>query len=252
MNLATDAWIPIVWSGDKPGIVSLREAFERGEEIRDLAVRAHERIALMRLLICVAQAALDGPEDYDGWRTCQHRIVPAALAYLDRWRHVFELFGSGQRFLQVAKLKKPGGKTKGDEGGECNSTSKLDLALATGHNATLFDNAGGSQRAFAPAELALMLTTFQCFSPGGRIGVALWHGKETAGKGSSDHAPCLAGGMLHAFLLGDTLANTLWKNLTSTGRGGFMGRTLGANRSGSGCPRDLATGKPCRTPTAPT
>lgn len=44
MNLTTDAWIPIVCSDGKPGIVSLREAFERGEEISDLAVRAHERI----------------------------------------------------------------------------------------------------------------------------------------------------------------------------------------------------------------
>jgi len=213
MNLATDAWIPIVWSDGKPGIVSLREAFARGEEIRDLVVRPHERIALMRLLICIAQAALDGPADFDDWRVCREHIVPSALTYLDQWRKVFELFGSGQRFLQVANLKKHRGKTKGDEGGECNSTSKLDMALATGHNATLFDNAGGSVRTFAPSELALMLLTFQCFSPGGRIGVALWHGRETAGKGSSDHAPCLAGGMLQAFLLGDTLAATLWKNL---------------------------------------
>jgi len=215
MNLATDAWIPIVWSDGKPGIVGLREVFERGEEIRDLIVRTHERIALMRLLICVAQAALDGPADYDDWKACLDRIAPTALAYLDRWRHAFELFGSGHRFLQVAHLKRPSSKTKEDERDEGNATSKLDLALATGRNATLFDNAGGSGRAFAPAELALMLTTFQCFSPGGGIGVALWHGKETRGKGSSDHAPCLAGGMLHAFLLGDTLTNTLWKNLTT-------------------------------------
>lgn len=64
MNLATDAWIPIVWNVGKAGTVSLREAFERAHEIQDLAVRPHERIALMRLLICIAQAALDGPADY--------------------------------------------------------------------------------------------------------------------------------------------------------------------------------------------
>jgi CRISPR system Cascade subunit CasA len=218
MNLSTDSWIPIVWSDGKPGIVSLRKVLEGGGEIRDLAVRAHERIALMRLLICIAQAALNGPVDYDDWRACRERIVPSALAYLDRWRHAFELFGSGQRFLQVANLKKPSGKTKEDESDEGNSTSKLGLALATGHNATLFDNAGGSERAFTRAELALMLVTFQCFSPGGRIGVALWHGKETAGNGSSDHAPCLSGGMLHALLLGDNLAATLCKNLSTKQR----------------------------------
>ena len=97
-----------------------------------------------------------------------------------------------------------------DEG---NSTSKLDLALATGNNATLFDNSGGSERAFTSSQLALMLLTFQCFSPGGRIGVALWNGRETPGKGSSEHAPCLAGGMLHALLRADNLLATLHKNL---------------------------------------
>jgi CRISPR system Cascade subunit CasA len=213
MNLTTDAWIPIVWNNGKPGTVSLREAFERGEEIRDLAVRPHERISLMRLLICIAQAALDGPNDQDDWKTCLPRIVPAALDYLNRWRHAFELFGNGQRFLQVANLKKPATKSNSDDDDEGNSTSKLDLALATGNNTTLFDNSGGSERAFTAAELALMLTTFQCFSPGGRIGVALWNGKETFGKGSSNHAPCLAGGMSHALLRGDNLLATLCKNL---------------------------------------
>src|SRR5438034_7772326 len=56
MNLTTDSWIPIVCKDGQPGRVSLCEAFERGEEIRDLALRPHERIALMRLLICIAQA----------------------------------------------------------------------------------------------------------------------------------------------------------------------------------------------------
>jgi len=43
--------------------------------------------------------------------------------------------------------------------------------------------------------------------------VALWNGQETAGKGSSDHAPCLAGGMLHALVRGENLLATLHKNL---------------------------------------
>ena len=202
-----------MWHDGKPGSVSLREAFERGNEIQDLAIRPHERIALMRLLICIAQAALDGPADYNDWKACRPRIVPIALDYLNRWRHGFELFGSGQRMLQVVNLKKSANKSNGDDNDEGNWTSKLDLALATGNNTTLFDNAGGSGRAFTAAELALMLTTFQCFSPGGRIGIALWDGRETSGKGSSDHAPCLADRMLHALLRGDNLLATLHKNL---------------------------------------
>jgi CRISPR system Cascade subunit CasA len=212
MNLTTEAWIPIVWNSGKLGLVSLCEVFEHGGEVRDLAVRPHERIALMRLLICIAQAALDGPGDDDKWKECHLRIVPLALDYLGHWKHAFELFGNSQRFLQVNGLKKSL-KKSGGEDEEGSAISKLDVALASGNNSTLFDNAGGSQRTFAPAELALMLTTFQCFSPGGRIGAALWNGQETAGQGSSEHAPCLAGGMLHTLLRGDCLFATLHKNL---------------------------------------
>jgi CRISPR system Cascade subunit CasA len=211
MNLTTDAWIPIVWKNGEPGTVGLLESFERSQEIQDLAVSPHERIALIRLLICIAQVALDGPADYDNWKVCLPWIVPLAVDYLDRWRHAFELFGNGQRFLQVGNLKQP--TTESDDDDEGKSTSKLDLALATGNNTTLFDNAGGSERTFTCGQLALMLTTFQCFSPGGRIGVALWKGHETSGKGSSDHAPCLAGGMLHALLRGDNLVVSIYKNL---------------------------------------
>jgi len=213
MNLAIEPWIPIVWSDGRPGTISLCEAFAQGHEVQDLALRPHERISLMRLLICIAQAGLAGPKDFDEWKVCRPRIAPSALQYLEHWRQAFELFGKGQRFLQTANLKKPPAKSNVDDADEWNSTSKLDLALATGNNSTLFDNAGGAPRNFSPAQLARMLVTFQCFSTTGRIGVALWDGKETLGKGSSNHAPCLAGGMLHTLLRGDNLLATLHRNL---------------------------------------
>jgi CRISPR system Cascade subunit CasA len=214
MNLTIDAWIPIVWGSGEPATVSLSEAFERGHLIQDLVVRPHERIAVIRLLTCVAQAALNGPNDQDDWKTSRPRIVGAALDYLKHWHSAFELLGKGPRFLQVDNLNNPKDKSNRDAE-EGNSTSKLDLALATGNNTTLFDNAGGSERTFALSELALMLLTFQCFSPGGRIGVALWNGQKTPGDGSSDHAPCLAGGMLHALIRGDNLSATLHANLVT-------------------------------------
>jgi CRISPR system Cascade subunit CasA len=221
MNLTTDPWIPVVWDNGTSGVVSLVDAFSRGHDIRDLSVRPHERIALMRLLICITQAALDGPADSEDWKTCQSRIVPSVLKYLSRWQKAFELFGNGPRFLQIGGLKKLAKTTDGHEVG--NAASKLDLALATGNNSTLFDNAGGSERIFTPANLALNLLSFQCFSPGGTIGVALWNGRPTPGwksypkpaPGQSNHAPCLPGSMLHAFPRGANLAETVRLNLLS-------------------------------------
>lgn len=222
MNITTEPWIPIVWQNGQPDLASLTEAFARGHEIQDLAVRPHERIAVMRLLICIAQAALDGPADDDEWKNSAPRIGPSALDYLVQWQHAFELFGNGQRFLQASNLKKVASKP-GDSNDEGNSISKLDVALATGNNSTLFDNAGGSERAFTPAQLALMLLTFECFSPGGTIGVALWNDGPTLGwsgypkvkPGQSGHAPCIAASMLHALIRGQDLLETIHLNMLS-------------------------------------
>jgi CRISPR system Cascade subunit CasA len=216
MNLTTDPWIPAVEFDGKAATISLRGAFERGDQIQDLAVRPHERVALYRLLICVAQAALSGPADSDEWETCQPRIAPLVIDYLARWNAAFELFGDGPRFLQVTCLEKAArAGRRNDEPTDRNGTpaSKLDLALATGNNPTLFDNAGGSRREFKPCDLALMLLTFQCFSPCGRIGIAAWNGVPTTGNGSSAHAPCLAGNMVHAMVRADSLLESLRQNL---------------------------------------
>lgn len=104
MNLVEDPWIPVVFETGNSGQVSLGEAFSGGRKIADLAVRPHERIAVMRLLICIAQAALDGPADKSEWLQCREQIAAQAQVYLSRWRHAFELFGDGQRFLQMPNL----------------------------------------------------------------------------------------------------------------------------------------------------
>ena len=201
---------------------SLTDIFVRGHEIRDLAVRPHERIALLRLFLCVAHAALDGPRNRDEWEDCLARLPAAAEDYLQRCRPAFELFGDGQRFLQVPNLK--GTKASDDAG---NSVSKLDMALATGKNSTLFDNSGGGGRAFAPEQLALMLLTFQCFSLQTPFGVAIWNGKPTRGSPSKDNptgaakngktyagdAPCVGGGMIHAIVRQESLLQTIRANL---------------------------------------
>ena len=160
--------------------------------------------------------------DSRSWRTF------GWLAYLDERKSAFELFGDGLRFLQLPGLARDTSK-KHDEDDEGSAVSKLDLALATGNNSTLFDNAGGSDRSFTPAELALMLLTFQCFSPGGRIGVATWKGEKTPGNGSSSHAPCAAGNMLHTLIRGKSLAESIHRNMLTKK---IVSRFAGENRWG--------------------
>ena len=159
MNAANDPWIPVTDSIGQPGVVSLRQVFTEGASLQDLAVRPHERVALMRLLICVAQAALDGPADSDAWEDLeedQTPLVAAASRYLDRWQDRFNLFDPERPFLQFPGLTKPPKAPKPSKTvkisnkppleeaeEEANAASKLDFALATGSNPTLFDEASG-------------------------------------------------------------------------------------------------------------
>ena len=217
MNLTLDPWIPVLRQDGNQRLVSITEAFACAETIRDISAKPHEKIALLRLLICIAQAALDGPKDFNDWETCMAAIPKAAQEYLVKWRESFELFGEGQRFLQVPGLR------MGKEDAEGNPATKLDITLATGNGATIFDNAGGSDRPLCAARLALALLTFQCFSPGGRIGVAKWNGTDTPGAGSSNHAPCIPSGMLHTFIVGGNLLETLHWNLLNKEEGSDLG-----------------------------
>ena len=207
MNLTTDPWIPVIVPAGAQQSVSLQGLFASAREVRDLSVKPHEKIALLRLLICITQAALNGPENSANWETCRDEIPARVKAYLEKWQAAFALFGDGPRFLQVPGLK------PGKEEGDGNPATKLDLALASGNNASIFDNAAGDLRAVDPARLALTLLTFQCFAPGGRVGIAKWNGADTSGKGSSNHAPCVPSGMLHTFLHGACLLDTLHLNL---------------------------------------
>ena len=244
MNLATEPWIPVIWNARGPGKASLLDVFQHGREIHDIAVQPHERVALMRLLICLAHAALDGPIDHAAWRTCQDRLPDAIARYLAFWQQAFELFGPGPRFLQLPGLK-PVNASGSTEGG---AVSKLDLALATGNNSTLFDNAGGSARSFPADRLALTLLTFQNFSPGGRISKVSWGQTTTAA--SATMSPCLVKGMLHTYRKEGDLLATVAANLLTREQINRCGTAWGQpvwERMPSGPEHKAAEDNACRT-----
>src|SRR6516225_4849834 len=133
-NLVTHPWIPVIFADGHSENVSLESAFTSAHLIRDLALRPHERISVMRLLLCVTHAALNGPADAEEWSRCRHLIPNTARKYLQRHLESFGL----DRFLQVDITPKS----------ELKPFSKLDSSLATGNNHTLFDNGGLAARRF--------------------------------------------------------------------------------------------------------
>lgn len=199
-NLVEEPWLPVTLAENFPDgksrgtlpRVSLREAFEHGEKIVDLRCYPHERIALMRLLICIAQRALNGPKDESAWKKCNDRLSAEAVAYLDKHKDCFNLFGNRPRFLQA----RPQGKAT------TFSTQKFRFIDEDG--TTLFDGDVQPGYPLSYVELAIGLVTFQSFAAGGRV------------EGAADSLPaglCREGAALHALLLGDSLLETIWLNL---------------------------------------
>lgn len=222
MNLVTQAWIPVITRQGQTRLASLLDVFSKGQDYTDLAVRPHERVALMRLLLCIAHAALDGPS-LETKRNAPELLPQAAEDYLSQWHDSFDLFHKEKPFLQIAGLQAPpqkvvkakkGGAEEAEEEGPSTKVSKLDFALATGNASTLFDHHGQiSKRDVEPSRLGILLITYQMFSPGGLIGKVLWGGESTGG--TSSDGPCVVASMLHAFWRGKNILQTLQLNLCS-------------------------------------
>ena len=221
MNVAFEDWIPVVTTAGKRQLASLCDVLTGGEQFADLAVRPHERVALMRLLLCVAHSALEGPEDYDEWCEVPSRLPAAARQYLGRWKDSFELFHPERPWLQVATLAPiPSGNKKSsasDDEGEWSSVNKLSLTRASGNNTTLFDHAAaGDMQEWEPHELALDLLVFQnYFVAGGKASSRIWGKYEMKNPPNPKGGPCAGKSVVYTFLRGRNLAESVHLNLNS-------------------------------------
>ncbi len=188
-NLVDHPWVPVRLQTGQAELMSLHQLFEESDRVAVINAQPHERISLLRLLICVTQATLGAQESLEAQQKLSKDFEKAIANYLDKVRNHFELFGSGERFLQVfVKDKEPV------------NASKLNPHLATGNNPTLFDHAGqDAARAFEPHTLALALLTFQNFYP--------LYGAGYRGKG-----PCVDQNMAHTFVVGKSLKETILNN----------------------------------------
>ncbi|WP_411845953.1 type I-E CRISPR-associated protein Cse1/CasA [Roseibacillus persicicus] len=214
-NLIDQPWIPIRWlnsATDNPTLVSLHDAFTRAHEIADLDCLPHERIALTRLLVCIAHAALGIPEDAEDWLDIDfgHDLQSTAPSYLQREdiHPHFNLLGDGPRFLQSrAKFSST------DVG---YPLSKISFHLSSGNNPKLLDHWGEDPRPWTEPSAALTLLCLQNFFVGGSMA------SKVKGNG-----PALKS--LQMILLGENLAQTILKNCLDS-------ETLRSSGNGLGSP----------------
>ncbi|SDP57736.1 type I-E CRISPR-associated protein Cse1/CasA [Desulforhopalus singaporensis] len=220
MNIAFDPWIPTVNATGDRELASLHDMLTEGSRFSDLAVQPHERISLMRLFLCVAHAALDGPKTYDDWCDVPSDLPEAAGIYLKKWQDSFELFHPEKPWLQVAKLvpltKDSAAKT--DPQKDWISLSRLKFTKASGNNSTLFDSAarGSLETEYTPEEIALNLLVFQnFFVAGGKASSRCWGKQKIENPPNPKGGPCSGKSILYTFLRGQNLAETIFLNLNS-------------------------------------
>lgn len=103
-NLIEEKWIPCVTFDGSVHELGLRDALVQAHNYRELGGDSPLVTAsLYRLLLAVLHR-LFGPEDRDAWRAlwAQGRWDAAKIdAYLDKWRHRFDLFDAERPFYQA-------------------------------------------------------------------------------------------------------------------------------------------------------
>ena len=206
-NLVDEPWIPVLMRNGKNRLVSLGEVFaDETGDISDLAINPYERVAVFRLLLCIAQASFapNGLENERAWFDAKRTLSPKATDYLIKWHERFFLYGPNA-FMQVDCLK---------PGGTIPYTSRLLLQSAHHFGSPLFSrDVDTTGKIPLPSQsLAVALLAYQNFSASGGTPTCKWKGTATNQVGAAA-APCRGQSKLFTILLGDSLLDSLWMNL---------------------------------------
>jgi len=205
-NLVDEPWIPVVGVGR----VSLADAF-RNPGLTGLGGNPLQKIALMKLLQAVVQAAWT-PADEDEWRTVGALgLAQKTLAYLEAHRDDFWLYGP-KPFLQMP----------GVASAEMTSFGAVDPRVSTGNTTVL--SQGQAERLPDDAEKAVLVVQLMGLGLGGKKtdnSVVLspgYSGKTNEkGKPSTGKPGASLGflGYLHTFALGPTLVQALYSQVVT-------------------------------------
>lgn len=203
-NLIDEAWIPVV----DVGLVSLNEVFSNAD-LKSLGGNPIQKIALIKLLLAIAQAAFT-PNDDDEWAELgSDGLAKKCQSYLKNWHDCFFLYGD-KPFLQMPAISKA----------KIQSFGAVQAEIATGNSTVLLQS--HIEKPLSEPEQALLLLTLMGFALGGKKtdnSVVLTPGytgkNNDKGKAGTGKAGPNIGfmGFLHSFLLGQSIQETIWLNV---------------------------------------
>jgi CRISPR system Cascade subunit CasA len=203
-NLIDEPWIPVA----DEGLVSLGSIFSNSQ-FRSLGGNAVQKVAMMKLLLAIAQASYTPTSDEE-WRQLGWTGLATHCAnYLRRWYDKFYLYGDAP-FLQVLAI----GEAK------LQSYGAVLPEISTGNTTVLTQ--GQIEQPLEDAEKALLLVCLMAFALGGKkadnsvvLGTGYQGKTNDKGKPSTGRpGPAVAHmGLLHNFCLGESVQQSLWFNL---------------------------------------
>ncbi|WP_270829413.1 type I-E CRISPR-associated protein Cse1/CasA [Aeromonas sp. QDB20] len=203
-NLIDEPWIPVA----DMGRVGLRDIFTH-PEYRTLGGNAVQKIAILKLLQALTQAAVT-PKDMLEWQQLGWRgMADRVCSYLVKWHDSFNLYGS-RPFLQMPAIAPATIKSFGT----------VLPNVATGNTTILTQSQ--VERPLDDGERALLLLTQMNFALGGKktdnsvVLTPNYSGKSNdKGKPSTGRpSPSVAyKGLLHNYCLGASLLESIWFNL---------------------------------------
>ncbi len=205
-NLVEENWIPVAGEG----LVSLKRVFS-DNGLKALGGNPVEKIALLKLLLAIAQAA-HTPEDDEAWANLGFKgMAEKAVAYLENNKDCFWLYGD-KPFLQIPAIKKA----------KLQNFCAVLPDIATGNTTVLMNSQ--IEKNMSDAEKALMLVFLSGFSLGGKktdnsvvlsqgyMGKTNEKGKLSAAKSGTSIGYL---GYLHSFISGHSIIETIWLNLVT-------------------------------------
>lgn len=199
-NLIDEPWIPVV----DVGRVSLQQIFSQ-PEYRALGGNPVQKIALLKLLLAIAQAAVP-LADEKAWNALTgEELAERCLAYLQKWHDRFYLYGE-RPFLQIPAI----------QAAAVQSYGALLPEVATG-NTTLLTQFQQTRK-LSDADKALLLVVIMGFALGGKKAdnsIVLHTGYKGKSKTAKPGPSMAFMGLLHSCITGENLLQTILLNILS-------------------------------------
>lgn len=203
-NLIDEPWIAVV----DVGLVSLKDIFSQ-PGLRAFNGNPVQKIALTKLLLAIAQAAVTPADDSAWQRMGWQGMANRCLQYLAKWHDRFYLYGE-KPFLQMPAIHAAKRKSFGT----------LSPEVSTGNTTVLTESQ--QQQQLTDADKALTVVVQMGLGLGGKKAdnaVVLtpgYRGKQNKNGNTASGKPGVSvggKGFLHSYWLGNSIVQSIWLNL---------------------------------------